>query len=231
MSAARSIGGGVALALWLGLALPLRAQPTPHGDDAQTLYALGLRCGYDLVGFALGEAELETVERGLRDAALRRPPEVNERAYGGRIDELLARRRALAAGREAEASQRWLAQQLAQHPARPLAGGGHWIELRAGAGARPSEGDVVTLHFHGRLRDGTVFDSSVERGLPVRVALAALFPCWREGLLQLRVGGLARLLCPAETAYGSLGTRRVPGGAALDLEVELRGIEARAPER
>lgn len=218
-------GGPWLAALWL--ASPAAAQPTPHGDDDQTLYALGLRCGYDLMGFALGDAELAAVERGLRDGAQRRPPEVNERAYAGRIDELLARRRGIAAGREEVASREWLAKLERELPGRPLPGGARYLELRPGAGPGPAPGDVVELHFHGRLRDGTVFDSSVERGLPLRVELDRLFPCWRDGLQQMRVGGKARLLCPASTAYGELGTRRVPGGAALDLEVELLALEPR----
>jgi FKBP-type peptidyl-prolyl cis-trans isomerase len=94
-----------------------------------------------------------------------------------------------------------------------------------GTGANPAASDTVRVHYHGTLRDGTVFDSSVDRGEPISFPLMGVIPCWTEGVQKIRVGGKAKLGCPAEIAYGESGTGPIPGGATLLFEVELLGIE------
>jgi FKBP-type peptidyl-prolyl cis-trans isomerase len=215
-------GAALAGALW---AAPALAQEAPLASELEkTLYALGVRCGSELVDFALDEAELETLVRGLRDAALRRAVAVNEGAFRANIDALRGKRRPLAIERERRRAEEFVASAAARPGAIPLPGGGLLFELRAGSGPSPRASDRVQVHFHGRLADGTVFDSSVERGVPGQVQLPRMFPCWREGLQRMRVGGKSRLVCPPDTAYGDEGTPRVPGGAALDLEIELLAI-------
>jgi FKBP-type peptidyl-prolyl cis-trans isomerase len=95
-------------------------------------------------------------------------------------------------------------------------------ELRAGSGESPTATSVVKVHYHGTFADGSVFDSSVERGKPARFPLSRVIPCWTEGLQQMRVGGKSRLVCPPEIAYGARGTPpRIPPNATLTFEVEL----------
>jgi FKBP-type peptidyl-prolyl cis-trans isomerase FkpA len=100
-----------------------------------------------------------------------------------------------------------------------------YIPVAAGTGASPKATDTVNVHYHGTLRDGTVFDSSVERGEPISFPLNGVIACWTEGLQKMKVGGKAKLVCPSDTAYGDAGQGPIPGGAALVFEVELLGIE------
>jgi len=223
--------GGMRVGWIAGAALCAALAPSPAAAEAplaseleKTLYALGVRCGNDLVDFALEEAEIEAVQRGLRDAALRRRAAVNEGAFRSRIDALRGERRAAAIERERRLSAEFLEQAAAAEGAIALSNGALLFELRPGAGASPEPGDRVRVHFHGRLHDGSVFDSSVERGAPIQMPLSRMFPCWREGVQRMRVGGKSRLVCPPDTAYGDEGTPRVPRGAALDLEIELLAI-------
>ena len=83
----------------------------------------------------------------------------------------------------------------------------------------------MRVHYHGTLRDGTVFDSSVQRNEPISFPLNNVIPCWTEGVQKIKVGGKAKLGCPSDTAYGDAGSGQIPGGAALLFEVELLGIE------
>ena len=220
--AARWWGGAALLsALW---APPAPAQAPLASELEKTLYALGVRCGNELVDFALEEAEVEAVARGLRDAALRRAVAVNEGAFRTAIDELRGERRPLAIAREHQRAEEFVARAAASEGALPLSNGALYFELRPGTGASPRASDRVQVHFHGRLADGSVFDSSVERGVPRQLSLSRMFPCWREGVQRMRVGGKSRLVCPPDTAYGDEGTPRVPRGAALDLEIELLAI-------
>ncbi len=85
-------------------------------------------------------------------------------------------------------------------------------------------GDTVEVHYHGTLEDGTVFDSSVERGRPAKFPLTRVIRCWTLGIPQMKVGGKATLTCPPELAYGERSTGRIPANATLIFEVELLGV-------
>ncbi|GAB3733545.1 FKBP-type peptidyl-prolyl cis-trans isomerase [Luteimonas pelagia] len=98
--------------------------------------------------------------------------------------------------------------------------------LRQGAGARPAPTDRVRVHYQGALLDGTVFDSSYERGAPAEFALSQVVPGWTEGVGLMPVGGKYRFWIPAALAYGEAGTPGGPIGpnATLVFDVELLDI-------
>jgi len=77
------------------------------------------------------------------------------------------------------------------------------------------------VHYHGTLRDGTVFDSSVARGTPAEFPLNRVIACWTEGVAMMKEGGKSKLVCPPDIAYGDRGTRSIKGGSVLTFEVEL----------
>lgn len=97
--------------------------------------------------------------------------------------------------------------------------------LSPGSGNHPTSTDTVKVHYHGTLTDGTVFDSSVDRGTPTEFPLNGVIPAWTEGLQMMRVGEKARLICPSNLAYGDRGQPpKIPGNAALVFDVELLEI-------
>jgi len=99
------------------------------------------------------------------------------------------------------------------------------VTIKAGTGPTPKPSDTVKVHYHGTLTDGTVFDSSVQRGQPATFQLSGIIPCWKEGLQLMKVGGKSRLVCPPELAYGDRGAPpRIKPGATLVFEVELLEI-------
>ena len=98
--------------------------------------------------------------------------------------------------------------------------------LKEGAGASPAASDTVVAHYRGTLPDGKEFDSSYKRGEPIAFPLSRVIPCWTQGMQKIKVGGKARLTCPADTAYGAEGIRGViPPNAVLLFEVELVSIK------
>jgi len=100
------------------------------------------------------------------------------------------------------------------------------MRIQQGTGASPGPTDVVRVHYHGTLSDGSVFDSSVERGEPASFALDRVIRCWTDAFPHLKVGDKARLVCPPDSAYGARGSPpRIPPDATLYFEVELLGIE------
>jgi FKBP-type peptidyl-prolyl cis-trans isomerase FkpA len=106
------------------------------------------------------------------------------------------------------------------------AGSGFSIKTTAaGTGESPAVDSVVTVHYEGRLPDGGVFESSWALREPATFALTDVIPCWREGLVQMRVGGTAKLVCPPELAYGEQGVPgKIPPGATLTFEVALIAV-------
>ena len=98
--------------------------------------------------------------------------------------------------------------------------------LVAGTGAKPSAEDTVVTHHHGTLTDGTVFDSSVERGSPATFPVNRVIPGWTEALQLMGVGSKWRLVIPPELAYGDRGAGgAIPPNSTLVFEVELLEIE------
>jgi FKBP-type peptidyl-prolyl cis-trans isomerase len=94
-----------------------------------------------------------------------------------------------------------------------------------GTGAMPDGNDKVTVHYHGTLIDGTVFDSSVQRGTPATFGLNQVIPGWTEGLQYMKEGGKTTFYIPSELAYGSRTQNKIPGNSTLIFEVELIKVE------
>jgi FKBP-type peptidyl-prolyl cis-trans isomerase len=94
-----------------------------------------------------------------------------------------------------------------------------------GTGPKPSPTDTVTLHYIGSLTNGTVFDSSVERGEPVTMALQQLIPGWQEGVPLMSVGDRYEFAIPAELGYGSQDSGPIPADSTLLFTIGLMRIE------
>ena len=143
------------------------------------------------------------------------------------ITELQTERQAVVAAAEKIASEKYTADAAKQDGAITTESGMIMIPITEGTGASPAPENTVKVHYHGTLRNGTVFDSSVERGEPASFPLNRVIPCWTEGVGMMKTGGKAKLICPSDIAYGDRGRPpSIPGGATLVFEVELIEISA-----
>ncbi len=99
--------------------------------------------------------------------------------------------------------------------------------LTEGKGASPAAADTVQVHYRGTFPDGREFDSSYKRGQPASFPLNRVIKCWTEGVQKMKVGGKAKLVCPASIAYGERGAGPIPPNATLNFEIELLDIAKR----
>jgi FKBP-type peptidyl-prolyl cis-trans isomerase FkpA len=195
-------------------------------DEDRVLYALGVVLGENIADFDLTEDEYRFVSAGMLDAVRDAPYRVDMNTYGPQIQGLADERQMAVVKEEKEASAAFADEIAAEPGAERMDSGLIFVPITEGEGEMPTADDTVSVHYTGTLRDGTVFDSSVERGQPATFPLSGVIPCWTEGVQKLKVGGKARLLCPSDIAYGDRGNPpTIPGGAALLFEVELLGIE------
>jgi FKBP-type peptidyl-prolyl cis-trans isomerase FkpA len=219
----------VAGVLSLGLCAAAADGQTLNTDQDKTLYALGLAIGGQVKDsvktFNLTPAEFALVNAGLNDAVNGKEAKVDLQTYGPKIQVLAHERTAAASTNEKKAAGAFLEKMSKEPGAVRSASGVIYIPVTVGTGASPKPDSTVKVHYHGTFRDGSVFDSSVQRGEPVTFPLNGVIPCWTEGVQKMKVGGKAKLVCPSDTAYGDGGRGQIPGGAALMFEVELLGIE------
>jgi FKBP-type peptidyl-prolyl cis-trans isomerase FkpA/FKBP-type peptidyl-prolyl cis-trans isomerase FklB len=194
-------------------------------DEQKTLYAIGLAISQSLSTFTLSPAELELVKAGLTDGVLKKEPKVDLQTYGPKIQELQRTRSAAVAATEQKSAKAYLEKAAAEKGATKTASGLVITTVKPGTGEAPKATDKVKVHYHGTLIDGTVFDSSVQRGQPATFPLNGVIKCWTEGVQLMKVGGKSKLVCPAEIAYGDRGAPpRIRPGATLVFEVELLEI-------
>ena len=197
-------------------------------EEEKVLYALGLVIAQNTLEPFKGQfsdAEIAVVLKGFADALKGGETIVPLQEFGPKINPMLQERLQRVQA-QSEAEGKAFREQAAQEEgAVQTASGLIFKELRAGTGVSPKATDRVKVHYHGSLIDGTVFDSSVERGEPVTFVLDQVVKGWTEGLQMMKVGGKAKLTIPPELAYGPGGREGIPPNATLIFEVELLGIE------
>ncbi|CAG0955921.1 putative FKBP-type peptidyl-prolyl cis-trans isomerase [Anaerolineae bacterium] len=197
----------------------------PKTDDEKTLYAMGIVMGRNLTSLGLSAAELDMLKVGMTDEALGKEKKVKLEEFGPKIQAFAQGRAGALAAKEKQVSESFLATAAAAKGAQKKPSGLIYTEVLAGTGASPTASDTVKVHYTGKLVDGTVFDSSVQRGQPAEFRVGGVIPCWQEGVQLMKKGGKAQLVCPSEIAYGDAGSPpQIKPGATLVFDVELLDI-------
>jgi FKBP-type peptidyl-prolyl cis-trans isomerase FkpA len=207
------------------LAITACSTSEPKTEDQKALYSIGVLVSRQLDILSLTPEELEFVKKGITDSVSGKKLIAEPDAYQQKIGELAQARMKVSAEKNKEKSKVYLESAAKEKGAQKTESGLVYIPLKEGTGKQPKDTDIVKVHYHGTLVDGKVFDSSVKRGQPVQFPLNQVIKCWSEGVTKMKVGGKAKLVCPASIAYGDAGRPPViPGGAALVFEVDLLEI-------
>jgi len=192
-------------------------------------YGLGLGIGQQLAQMNIEGLSLEDFSAAIRDVLEKRPLKMEHReaqqlvqAFFAQQEEKINKERE-AKGRAAkEEGERYLAENAKKDGVIVTASGLQYTVLREGTGRSPKATDSVKCHYEGFLTDGTVFDSSVQRGEPATFGLQQVIAGWTEGLQLMKEGGKTRFFIPYMLGYGPGGAgSSIPPYAALIFDVEL----------
>ena len=192
-------------------------------------YALGLSMGNNFRSSGIDKIDVDDFAAGVAAVYSGEKPRMTYdeakaeiQAYFQAMEE---RQRAAAAemGKvNAAAGEAFLKENGAREGVMTTASGLQYEVLEEGTGTQPEAGDQVTVHYTGKLIDGTVFDSSVERGEPATFGVTQVIPGWVEALQMMKEGAKWRLFIPSNLAYGPNGIQgAIPPHATLIFDVEL----------
>ncbi|WP_422448853.1 MULTISPECIES: FKBP-type peptidyl-prolyl cis-trans isomerase [unclassified Endozoicomonas] len=208
-------------------------------DDQKAAYAIGASVGnfasqtlkqQDELGVVLDRA---LVQQGLLDA-LADQVKMNEeemgaalRAHEQKMNTVVQENATKKREETRKTGAKYLEDNAVKEGVSVTESGLQYEVIKQGDGPKPTAADTVTVHYTGTLTDGTVFDSSKQRGQPATFPLANVIKGWTEGVALMSVGSEYRLTIPAELAYGDQEVGSIPAGSVLVFEVELISIEGK----
>ncbi|WP_443191037.1 FKBP-type peptidyl-prolyl cis-trans isomerase [Pseudomonas indica] len=196
-------------------------------DETRVSYGIGRQLGDQLRDNPPPGVSLDAVLAGLADAFAGQPSRVDQTALAASFRVIRERMQAEAQAKaEAAAGEgrAYLEQNAMREGVTVLPSGLQYEVLVAGEGAKPSREDHVRTHYHGTLIDGSVFDSSYERGQPAEFPVGGVIAGWVEALQLMNTGSKWRLHVPSELAYGGQAVGSIPPHSVLVFDVELLEI-------
>jgi FKBP-type peptidyl-prolyl cis-trans isomerase len=195
-------------------------------DLEKVSYAVGMSIGESLKAQNLEDIDTKKLSLAMDTIFKNQDPLFTAEEANGIIQAYLDTKKNAAYGSLKLEGEKFLENNKSNKDIQTTESGLQYEIIKSGNGKKPSKTDTVSVHYHGTLIDGTVFDSSVERGTPASFGVHQVIPGWTEALQLMDIGSKYRLFIPQELAYGA---NPHPGGpiqpfSALIFEVELLEI-------
>jgi FKBP-type peptidyl-prolyl cis-trans isomerase FklB len=189
-------------------------------------YALGLSMGQNLMGSGVTSLDYADLAAGIKDVLEKNQPQISYQEAQQVLGQFFQELEAKIAGAAKAEGEKFLAENKKREGVQVTASGLQYEVLEATIGQKPKATDKVKVHYEGTLIDGTVFDSSYQRGESISFPLNGVIKGWTEGLQLMSVGSKYKFFIPYQLAYGERGAgQQIPPYAALIFIVELLGIE------
>lgn len=188
-------------------------------------YFIGFSVGSNLANQGL-DVDPKVILKGLTDALAEHDPALDMVELRAAIEELATAAEAQAGQKAQKEGKAYLAENAKRKGVKTTKSGLQYEVLKEGKGPSPKATDTVKVHYHGTLINGTVFDSSVDRGEPISFPLNGVIKGWTEGVQLMKVGSKFKFTIPSDLAYGERGAgAKIKPHSTLVFEVELLGIE------
>ena len=185
-------------------------------------YAIGLGIGQNLLSMGAQGINVEDFAQAIADVLNRKETAISHNEAREIVNKYFAELEEKMNAENIEKGKAFLAENAKKEGIVTLPSGLQYEVLAEGNGAMPAASDQVVVHYTGKLIDGTVFDSSVERGQPATFGVTQVIPGWVEALQLMKAGSKWRLYIPSDLAYGEHGAPgAIPPYAALKFVVEL----------
>lgn len=192
-------------------------------------YAWGLAMGQQLKGMGVKTIDSKSFQDGVKVAFDGGTPEISMEEAQKLINDYLGELEAKAVEAAKAAGSKFLEENASKDGVKVTSSGLQYVVEKEGEGAQPTAEDEVTVHYTGRLLDGTVFDSSVNRGEPATFPLNRVIPGWTEGVQLMKEGAKYVFFIPSDLAYGPQGVPgAIPPHSTLIFEVELLKVVKKA---
>ncbi len=196
--------------------------------DQKVSYGIGFNVGSGLAREKFVVIDQEAIKTGIADGlagAKTRIPEAELQAAFSSVQQKAGAAAAAEGEKQQAAATAFLAKNKARQGVTVTASGLQYEVLTKGNGAKPKTTDTVVVHYHGTLIDGTVFDSSVDRGEPFTTSVTGVIQGWIEALQLMSVGDKWKLYVPSNLGYGPRASGKIPANALLIFEVQLISIK------
>ncbi len=196
-------------------------------DETRVSYGIGRQLGDQLRDNPPPGVSLDAILAGLTDAFGGLPSRVSQEEMAASfkvIREVMQAEAAAKAEAAAGAGKQYLAENGKREGVTTLESGLQFEVITQGEGAQPTRESNVRTHYHGMLIDGTVFDSSYDRGEPAEFPVGGVIAGWTEALQLMKAGSKWRLHVPSELAYGAQGVGSIPPHSVLVFDVELLDV-------
>lgn len=195
-------------------------------DEDKVIYSVGLMLGERLKDLNLTDDELAKVLLGISEEVKGVPPKANFQDYRMKVQGLFQERMKAGAIVHKESGAKYLENFVtSEGGTKTTSGLAYKVITEGDLSQKPLATDTVEVHYEGKLTNGTVFDSSIERDKKIKFPLNRVIKGWTEGLQLVGKGGKIKLVIPSDLAYGDKGAPpKIPGGSTLVFEVELFDI-------
>ena len=205
---------------------PLRQPGAGQANSIKTMdnlsYAWGLAMGQQLKGMGMKEINVEDFRDAVKAVFEGSEPAMKPEEAQKLIQDYLSELQKKAEEAARETGRKFLDENRKNADVKETASGLQYVVEKEGEGAQPNADDEVTVHYTGRLLDGTVFDSSVNRGEPATFPLNRVIPGWTEGVQLMKEGAKFTFFIPSDLAYGPQGVPgAIPPHSTLVFDVEL----------
>ena len=198
----------------------------PETEMEKVSYSLGVNMASSVKSQGLESIDANAVAKAFNDVFEGKDLDISEEESMSILQEFFGKIQAEKSAKANEAGKTYLAENAKKEGVTTTESGLQYEVIKSGTGAKPSQSDQVTVHYHGTLLDGTVFDSSVDRGEPASFGVTQVIKGWTEALQLMSIGDKWKLTIPSDLAYGDQGAGGMIGpGATLVFEVELLGIK------